>query len=53
ANADGETRYVPEPQGDKKAQSIWNNQVLIQFSVAEIPHAFGGPTPYFNASNKE
>ncbi|MCI59245.1 hypothetical protein A2U01_0080500, partial [Trifolium medium] len=38
ANADGETRHVPEPQGDKKAKEIWNNQVLIPFSVAEIPH---------------
>ncbi|PNX90588.1 hypothetical protein L195_g046713, partial [Trifolium pratense] len=53
SSCDGVSRYVPEPQGDKTAKEIWNNQVLIPFSVAEISHAFGGPIPDRNVSNKE
>ncbi|MCI51848.1 hypothetical protein A2U01_0073092, partial [Trifolium medium] len=34
-------RFVPEPHGSKENKDVWEDQVMILFSVSETVYAFG------------
>jgi hypothetical protein len=41
---DGE-EVVPEPSGTEAERKIWNNQLMIPFSIKKCDYAFCGPYP--------